>query len=187
MLKRPSYFESYKQSGKLWENVGIFTLVLFVDMTNLIGEFECKVDAKGRLLIPAGLRKQFSAEAEGRLFVKRGIESCLELYQKHDWERVSKQVSGLNQFVKKNRLFARKFISGVMQLDVDNVGRILLPKPLLSYAGVDKEMVLFAYGDKIEIWSKANYEAELNMQSDEFSDLAEDVMGSVNPGSDELS
>jgi MraZ protein len=156
-------------------------------MTNLIGEYECKVDAKGRLLIPAALRKQFSPQAEGRLFVKRGIESCLELYQKHDWERVSKQVAGLNQFVKKNRLFARKFISGVMQVDVDNVGRILLPKPLLGYADVGKEMVLFAYGDKIEIWSKENYEAELAMQSEEFSELAEDVMGSVKPASDELS
>lgn len=156
-------------------------------MTNLIGEYECKVDAKGRLLIPAALRKQFSAEAEGRLFVKRGIESCLELYQKHDWERVSKQVAGLNQFVKKNRLFARKFISGVMQLEIDNVGRVLLPKSLLGYAGVDKEMVLFAYGDKIEIWSKKNYEAELAMDSEDFSSLAEDVMGDENTVQDGLS
>jgi MraZ protein len=156
-------------------------------MTNLIGEFGCKVDAKGRLLIPAALRKQFSPEAEGRLFVKRGIESCLELYQKHDWERVSKQVSGLNQFVKKNRLFARKFISGVMPLDVDNVGRILLPKPLLGYAGVDKEMVLFAYGDKIEIWSKEQYESELDMEPEEFSGLAEEVMGGLKKNTDELS
>ena len=159
-------------------------------MTNLIGEYECKVDAKGRLLIPSALRKQFSAEAEGRLFVKRGIETCLELYQKHDWERVSAKVAGLNQFVKKNRLFARKFISGVAQLEVDNVGRILLPKPLLDYAGVNKAMVLFAYGDKIEIWSKEKYDAELEMGADEFSDLAEDVMGgssSFNSGADELS
>lgn len=159
-------------------------------MTNLIGEYECKVDAKGRLLIPSALRKQFSAEAEGRLFVKRGIETCLELYQKHDWERVSAKVAGLNQFVKKNRLFARKFISGVAQLEVDNVGRILLPKPLLDYAGVNKTMVLFAYGDKIEIWSKENYDAELEMGADEFSDLAEDVMGgtdSLNSGANELS
>ena len=64
-------------------------------MTNLIGEYECKVDAKGRLLVPSALRKQFSAEAEGVLFVKRGIESCLEIYQKHDWERVSHQVASL--------------------------------------------------------------------------------------------
>ncbi len=156
-------------------------------MTNLIGEYECKVDAKGRLLVPAALRKQFSPEAEGQLFVKRGIEECLEMYQKHDWERVSKKVSGLNQFVKKNRLFARKFISGVAQIEVDNVGRILLPKPLLKYAGVSKTMVLFAYGDKIEIWSKENYEAELDITANDFSDLAEDVMGSKNDGQGELS
>lgn len=157
-------------------------------MTNLIGEYECKVDAKGRLLVPSALRKQFSSEAEGRLFAKRGIESCLEIYQKHDWEKVSGKVASLNQFVKKNRLFARKFISGVAQMEIDSVGRINLPKHLLEYAGVSKELVLFCYGDKIEVWSKANYEKELEMTNDEFSDLAEDVMGSEpNVAGDELS
>lgn len=149
-------------------------------MTNLIGEYICKVDEKGRLLVPSGLRKQFAPVAEGKLFVKRGIESCLELYQKHDWEEVSKKVAGLNQFVKKNRMFARKFISGATQLELDAVGRILLPKPLMEYAEVGKEVVLFAYGNKIEIWDKAKYDAELSMGDDEFADLAEDVMGDLN-------
>ncbi len=149
-------------------------------MTNLIGEYECKVDAKGRLLVPAGLRKQFSPEAEGKLFVKRGIEKCLELYQKHDWESVSEKVSSLNQFVKKNRVFARKFISGATQLELDSVGRINLPNGLLEYAGVEKELVLFAYGNKIEIWDKAAYDAELDMSDNDFAGLAEEVMGDIN-------
>ena len=149
-------------------------------MTNLIGEYECKVDAKGRLLVPAGLRKQFSPEAEGKLFVKRGIEKCLELYQKHDWESVSEKVSSLNQFVKKNRVFARKFISGATQLELDSVGRINLPNGLLEYAGVEKELVLFAYGNKIEIWDKAVYDAELYMSDNDFAGLAEEVMGNIN-------
>ena len=151
-------------------------------MTNLIGEYECKVDAKGRLLVPSGLRKQFSAAAEGKLFVKRGIENCLELYQKHDWETVSEKVSSLNQFVKKNRVFARKFISGATQLELDSVGRINLPKNLLEYAGVQKELILFAYGNKIEIWDKKSYDAELEMTDDDFAGLAEDVMGDINLG-----
>ena len=150
-------------------------------MTNLIGEYECKVDAKGRLLVPSGLRKQFSPEAEGKLFVKRGIERCLELYQKHDWESVSEKVSSLNQFVKKNRVFARKFISGATQLELDSVGRINLPNGLLEYAGVEKELVLFAYGNKIEIWDKAAYDSELEMY-DDFAGLAEEVMGNDNLG-----
>lgn len=151
-------------------------------MTNLIGEYECRVDAKGRLLVPAGLRKQFSPEAEGRLFVKRGIEKCLEMYQKHDWESVSEKVSSLNQFVKKNRAFARKFISGATQLELDTVGRINLPNGLLDYAGVEKELVLFAYGNKIEIWDKAAYDAELDMSDNDFAGLAEEVMGDINLG-----
>ena len=151
-------------------------------MTNLIGEYECKVDAKGRLLVPSGLRKQFSPEAEGKLFVKRGIERCLELYQKHDWESVSEKVSSLNQFVKKNRVFARKFISGATQLELDSVGRINSPNGLLEYAGVEKELVLFAYGNKIEIWDKAAYDSELEMSDDDFAGLAEEVMGDINLG-----
>ena len=151
-------------------------------MTNLIGEYECKVDAKGRLLVPSGLRKQFSPEAEGKLFVKRGIERCLELYQKHDWESVSEKVSSLNQFVKKNRVFARRFISGATQLELDSVGRINLPNGLLEYAGVEKELVLFAYGNKIEIWDKAAYDSELEMSDDDFAGLAEEVMGNDNLG-----
>lgn len=149
-------------------------------MTNLIGEYECKIDAKGRLLVPSGLRKQFSPKSEGKLFVKRGIENCLELYQKHDWESVSEKVSGLKQFVKKNRVFARKFISGATQLELDNVGRVNLPKSLLEYAGVKRELVLFAYGNKIEIWDKASYDKELDMSDNDFAGLAEDVMGDIN-------
>jgi MraZ protein len=151
-------------------------------MTNLIGEYECKVDVKGRLLVPSSLRKQFSNEAEGKLFVKRGIENCLELYQKHDWEIVSEKVSGLNQFVKKNRAFARKFISGATQLELDSVGRINLPKSLLEYAGVKNKLILFAYGNKVEIWDKAVYDSELDMTDNDFAALAEDVMGDVNIG-----
>jgi MraZ protein len=156
-------------------------------MTNLIGEYECKLDAKGRLLVPAALRKQFSPEAEGKLYVKRGIERCLEIYQKHDWESLSSKVSGLNQFVKKNRVFARKFISGAQEMELDSVGRILFPKSLLGYAEVEKELVLFAYGNKIEVWSKDAYEAALEMGDDEFADLAEDVMGTLNKIDDDLS
>lgn len=156
-------------------------------MTNLIGEYECKVDAKGRLLIPSALRKQFAPEAEGRLYVKRGIEQCLEIYQKHDWEALSKKVSGLNQFVKKNRLFARKFISGAIQLEIDNIGRILLPKNMLEYANTEKDIVLFAYGNKIEVWDKDAYQKALEMDEDEFADLAEDVMGLLNNDEDDLS
>ena len=149
-------------------------------MTNLIGEYECRIDSKGRLLVPSGLRKQLSPKAEGKLFVKRGIENCLELYQKHDWEFVSEKVSSLNQFVKKNRVFARKFISGAMQLELDSVGRVNLPKNLLEYAGVKKDLILFAYGNKIEIWDKVSYDSELDMNDDDFAGLAEDVMGDIN-------
>ncbi len=145
-------------------------------MTNFIGEYECKLDAKGRLMLPSGLKKQCAPESEGRFVVNRGMETCLVMYQKHDWELVTEKISKLNQFVIKNREFIRRFNNGATAMELDGVGRLLIPKKLLDYAGIDKDMILFAYADKIEIWSKKAYEKMMNSDAD-FAKLAEDVMG----------
>ena len=76
-------------------------------MTNFIGEFECKLDAKGRLMLPSSLRKQLSPEAEEQFVMNRGFEKCLVLYPKNDWKYISEEVNKLNQYVKKNREFIR--------------------------------------------------------------------------------
>lgn len=145
-------------------------------MTNFIGEYDGKLDDKGRLMLPSGLKKQCSAQFDGKFVVNRGIENCLVLYQKQDWEVVSAKVAKLNQFVTKNRQFIRRFNNGATVLDLDGVGRLLIPKKLLEYAGISKEVVLFGYADKIEIWSKAAYEKMMNEEED-FAALAEEVMG----------
>jgi len=145
-------------------------------MTNFIGEYECKLDAKGRLMLPSGLKKQCAPESEGRFVVNRGMEACLVMYQKHDWEIVTEKISQLNQFVIKNREFVRRFNNGATAVELDGVGRLLLPKKLLDYAGIGKDLILFAYADKIEIWSKKAYEAMMNSEGD-FASLAEEVMG----------
>ncbi len=145
-------------------------------MTNFIGEYDCKLDDKGRLMLPAGLKKQCSSSSEGKFVVNRGLENCLVLYQKQDWDTVSSKIAQLNQFVLKNRKFIRRFNNGASTLELDGVGRLLIPKKLLEYAGISKEMILFGYADKIEIWSKEAYEKMLNEEED-FASLAEEVMG----------
>ncbi len=148
-------------------------------MTNFIGEFECKLDAKGRLMLPSSLRKQLDPAAQESFVMNRGFEKCLVLDPKNDWKYISEEVNKLNQYVKKNREFTRYFYRGATELGLDGTGRLLFPKRLLEYAGVEKEVVLFAHGNKIEIWDKKAYDNLLTDEPDEFANLAEEVMGNA--------
>jgi MraZ protein len=151
-------------------------------MTQFLGEFECKLDAKGRLSMPSGLRKQLAPEANEKFVVNRGFENCLALYPFNEWQKISAEVNQLNMYVKKNREFARYFYRGATELELDAAGRLLLPKRLCEYAGVDKEIILSAWSNKIEVWSKEKFEALMNDEPSDFSTLAEEVMGKLNNG-----
>jgi MraZ protein len=155
-------------------------------MTQFIGEFECKVDPKGRVMVPAGLKKQLSPEALDKFVVNRGFEKCLVLYPSNEWTKISAEVNKLNLYNKKNRDFARYFFRGATELTMDAAGRVLLPKALLEYAGVESDLVLFAYSNRIELWSKANYDNLLTDEPEDFASLAEEVMGK-STNTDELS
>lgn len=154
-------------------------------MPSFLGEYECKIDSKGRLSIPAALRKQIPDEAGDRLVVNRGFDQCLVLYTRQDWQKETEKLSGLNAFNKKDRTFIRLFNNGATELQVDNASRILLPKKLQEYAEIETDAVLFAYGNKIEIWSLKHYQEQLNIDPDDFAALAEEVMSGGKGGDDE--
>lgn len=149
-------------------------------MASFIGEYICKIDEKGRIAVPTGLRRQLSPEANEKFVVNRGFEKHLNLYPGNEWNSISKQLNQLNLFVKRNREFLRKFNNGATELELDAAGRILLPKALLEYAGISKEVVLFAYANRVELWNRADYESALTTHDDDFADLAEQVMGKIN-------
>jgi MraZ protein len=149
----------------------------YTTMSNFIGEFICKIDAKGRVVLPSGLKKQVSPEAKEKFVVNRGFEKHLVLYPMNEWNTISAEVNKLNLYVKKNRDFVRKFMNGATDLELDNVGRFLLPKRLTEYAGIDNEVVLFAYANRVEIWAKSEYEKLMKDDTEDFASLAEDVMG----------
>ncbi len=157
-------------------------------MTNFIGEFDCKLDAKGRLMVPSGLRKQLNPEANESFVLNRGFEKHLVLYPKNEWDRISSEVNQLNRYVKKNRDFIRYFYRGATELSLDGAGRLLLPKRLQEYGGIEKEVVLFAYSDRVEVWDKSAYEGLLTDEPEDFANLAEEVMGnSTTQGGDDVS
>ncbi|MFN5704241.1 MAG: division/cell wall cluster transcriptional repressor MraZ, partial [bacterium] len=108
-------------------------------MSHFLGEYECKIDPKGRVMLPAGLKKQLSPEAQDRLVINRGFEKCLVLYALNEWKIISDEVNSLNLYSKKNREFARYFFRGASELSLDANNRFLLPKNLLEYASIEKD------------------------------------------------
>lgn len=145
--------------------------------SNFLGEFECKLDAKSRLSMPATLRKSLDPAAQEKFVVNRGFESCLSLYPYNEWLKISAEINKLNRYNKKNREFMRYFYRGAMELSLDAAGRLLLPKRLMEYAGIDKEIILSAYSNIVEVWDKTKFDNLLTREPEDFANLAEEVMG----------
>jgi len=147
-------------------------------VVNLIGTYECKVDAKGRLMVPAALKKQLTPVLQEGFVLKRSVfQPCLELYPMQEWNEMMKKINGLNRFKKKNNDFIRRFTAGVKTVEVDANGRLLIPKDLFGFAEMDKEIVLSSAINIIEIWDKDKYENTIGADAEDFADLAEEVMG----------
>lgn len=145
----------------------------------LNGEYECRIDDKGRIIFPAKLKKQLSPLAKDTFFINRGFERCLVLYPLDDWERIRKQLQNLNLYRKDNRKFLRYFNRGATELSLDSQNRLLLPRHLFDYAGISKDVILCAFNDRIEIWDKVSYDKMMVDEPEEFADLAEKVMGNL--------
>lgn len=149
-------------------------------MQQLLGEYECKIDPKGRLRMPTDLVSQLGEGQAHTFVVNRGFEKCLMLYPEPVWERITTEINQLNQYNKKNRDFVRYFYRGAQKLEMDSADRVLITKRLLEYAGIDKDIILSAYNDRIEMWAKEEYDRLLQEEPDDFSDLAEEVLGKIN-------
>ena len=148
-------------------------------MAGLVGEYEVKLDAKGRFLFPASLRKQLSPAAQENFMLNKGFEECLTLYPMNEWDRLSEKLSKMNLFKPKNRMFYRLFHQGAKQITLDNAGRVLIPVNLMERVGLDKDVMIIAYNDRIEIWDKAKYFNLIEDNIADFADLAEEVMGDI--------
>ena len=149
-------------------------------MINLIGTYECKADAKGRLMITSAFKKQLSPILQEGFVLKRAVfQPCLELYPMQEWNEVMDKVNSLNRFVKKNNDFIRRFTAGVRVIELDASGRLLIPKDLCQFAGIKKQIVLSSAINIIEIWDKDNYEKTIDDAATDFASLAEEVMGNT--------
>lgn len=151
-------------------------------MIPLQGEHICRVDAKGRFLLPVALKNQLIASLNEGFVVKQSIFSkCLELYPRSNWnELIRKITSKLNRFKKEDNDFIRAYNAGLKQLEIDSTGRLLIPRDLAVFADITGDVVVAAKMDCIEIWDKAKYDEIVNATQTNISDLAEKILGNIN-------
>jgi MraZ protein len=146
-------------------------------MAGFLGEYEATIDAKGRFLLPGGLKKQMP-DGTNTIVISRGFEKCLLLYPLKAWETIEEKIKKLNDFNPKVNQFRTLFIGGASYVDLDTAGRILLPPSLKEYAGLGKDITLASDIDKIKIWDTGKYKKLFEeISHDAFANLATDVMG----------
>ena len=150
-------------------------------MNTLTGTYECKADIKGRLMLPVALKKQLAGFMGNGFVLKRAVfQPCIELYPAQEWEALMQKVNKLNRFKKKNNDFIRRFTAGVKVVDLDASGRLLIPRDLLGFAKIEKEIVVSSAVSIVEIWDKTQYEKAIDDAASDFAALAEEVMGQDN-------
>ena len=151
-------------------------------MAGFLGEYEATIDAKGRFLLPGGLKKQMP-EGTNTIVISRGFEKCLLLYPLKAWEAIEEKIKRLNDFDPKVSQFRTLFVGGASYVDLDSAGRILLPPSLKEYAGLSKDILLASDIDKIKIWDSGKYKKLFeDFSADAFAKLASDVMGHISNG-----
>jgi MraZ protein len=149
-------------------------------MTIFIGDFTCKVDAKGRVMLPAAFKKQMPQAAQDKYVIKKDIyEKCLVLYPMDEWERQNQLIrQNINPYNKDHNRFLREFFKDTAEAELDSNNRFLIPMRLLNLVGIDKEteVVLAGQLGKIEIWAKEQYD-KTSEQIDDFGELANKILG----------
>lgn len=146
-------------------------------MLNLRGEYDCSMDAKGRIRLPSSLLKKLGERENYHFVLNKGFEKHLTLYPIEVWETTVKEFEKLNSYDNDTRQFLRRFHNGATDIEMDDQMRILVPKRLGEFAGLQKEVILNAYGDKIEIWDAKEYDNMMNDESISMAALAQKVLG----------
>ncbi|WP_428223496.1 division/cell wall cluster transcriptional repressor MraZ [Flavobacterium sp.] len=150
-------------------------------MNTIVGTYECKADAKGRLMLPVALKNQLAASLQDGFVLKRSVfQQCLELYPMSEWNVMMQKINKLNRFNKKHNDFIRRFTAGVRMVEIDATGRLLVPKDLAVFANITSNVVLSSAVNILEIWDKELYDKAIDDAEIDFADLAEEVMGDLN-------
>lgn len=141
------------------------------------GQFKYSIDAKGRVSIPAKLRKQISSDSNDTFVMTQGVVKCIEVYPLDEWKVFEERLLQLNQFEPKQARFTRMLLQHASEDNLDSQSRILVPQKLIEYAGIEKEVLILGVLKKIELWNPAIYENYLKQSDEEYEQMAAKVMG----------
>lgn len=140
------------------------------------GQYTYNVDAKGRVSIPAKLRKHISGEANETMVMTKGTAACIDVYPLDQWQKFEQKLDALNPFDPTEAKFIRMILQYAHEDTMDSQSRILIPQNLLEYAKIEKEVLILGALKKIEIWDPKVYEEYLNQSSDSYEQIAAKVM-----------
>lgn len=141
----------------------------------LLGTYTPRMDAKGRLALPAKFRSQLS----GRFVLARGQERCVYLLPANEFRRMAGRIEHVSVGNKATRDYLRVFLSGAVDEQADSKGRVMIPPMLRSYAHLDRDIAVIGVGTRAEIWDKAAWDAYLSKQEEGYSQIADDVLPEV--------
>ena len=150
----------------------VYILTLTV-MTFFTSEFECKLDAKGRLVLPSKLKSNLPAASIRQIVIRKGFEPNLIIYPLNEYKKLHNKISSLNEFNSEQRKLKRNFFSSIVQVDLDNNGRFLIPKNMLTHATINRQAIICGMGNVIEIWNNKMYKKYLINDSETYSELAQ--------------
>ena len=155
-------------------------------MISFIGDYNCRLDSKGRITLPSAFKRQMAEDMQDGFVLKRDVfEKCLILYPMKEWDRQNQLIrSKTNPYNKEHASFLRMFFSGTAEVLPDTNNRILLPKRLLEYAGIEGEAIMAGQFGRIEIWAADKYET-VSRADDEFAAMAEKILGGTENQKDE--
>ena len=142
-------------------------------MAFFTGEHECKLDAKGRLVLPSRLKSVLPEASKKSIIVRKGFESNLIIYPITEFQNIYTRISSLNEFSSEQRKLKRNLFSGISQVDFDSNGRFLIPKNMISHCEIERDVILIGVGNIIELWNPMTYKNNLIKDSKEFSSLAQ--------------
>ncbi|HQO31653.1 MAG TPA: hypothetical protein PK534_05585 [Chitinophagales bacterium] len=148
-------------------------------MIGLTGNYEVKVDSKGRLRLPTNLLQQIPEDTRSQYVLNKGMGKCLRLFPKSQWDNVTREMSNFSYFRNHERNFLRAFYQLATQVEMDSNDRILLSKRLMETVGITDEVVITAFHDVIEIWDSKTYAATI-VEPDNFADMADEVWSKLN-------
>jgi MraZ protein len=140
------------------------------------GQAEYSIDSKGRVAIPARMRSAMSPAAQGRIIITRGFERCVSIYPLDRWMKIEEEMNALSPFNGEARAYIRSVTRWTFEEELDGQGRVMLPKPLIEFAGLTDKALLIGALDRIEVWNPEVFEQYLNEQPDSYETLAERVM-----------